>query len=166
MSPKGISLTQLNIIVLSAFVLTAASINFGAYSGIWGFQMETKSMTDNRIDQLLDDIKSQFSLVLSGNGDTKPSYNIANNGSNDKISIQHNNISYEYYVDINSNLVKSVEGFEKIIAGNVKSLRIKELGGDKMIVTISSESTNINEVNDIEKMTKKYSTIIEKKYVT
>ena len=63
-------------------------------------------------------------------------------------------------------LLKVLRGLRKIIAENVKSLKIKELDDSKMVVTISSESTSINEVNNVEKMTKNYSTIIEKKYVT
>ena len=165
-SPKGILFTQLNIVILSAFVLTASVINYGVCSGIWGFQMETKSMTDNRIDSLLDDIKSQFTQVLSGNDDSDVSYDIVRNGSNDKISIQHNNISYEYYIDSNSNLVKSVERFEKVVAENVNSLKINEIDDNLMEVTISTIFIKSDNINQSEKSTRKYSTVIDRKAVT
>jgi hypothetical protein len=162
-SPKGISLIQFNIIVLTAFVVTAAVLNFGANSGIWGFHMETDSLTENKIDLLLDDIKNQFAQVIAGNGDNNTNYEIDSNGINDKISIQHNDICYEYYIDSNSNLVKSVEGFEKIVTGNVKSLKVKEIEDDKMIVTISSISTNLDSMNRAEAATMNYSTVIDRK---
>jgi len=165
-SPKGISLIQLNIIVLTIFVVFAAVLNFGANSGIWGSQMKIDSLTDNKIDLLLDDIKSQFAQVIAGNGDSNSTYEIDSDGINDKISIQHNDICYEYYIDANSNLVKSVEGFEKIISGNIKSLKIKEIDGEKMVVTISSVSTNIDSMNRAEDSTRNYSTVIDRKMST
>ena len=158
-SPNGYLIVQLNIIILTVSIVNAAVLNFGVNTGIWGFQMETGKLTDNNISVLLDDIKNQFNQANLKNDENRPQVAIEDTNNGDRITIRHNNICYEYFVDTKSNMIKRVEGFEKIIANDVNSLNVKEIDDGKMAVTISSNGNGSGNNGTSEQS---YSTVIEK----
>ena len=79
------------------------------------------------------------------------------------IKVWHNDICFEFYVDKDNNLVKKVENTVKIIAENISSLNTAKIGGNKIIVTLSTIALKEDKENKIETLSKSYSSVVEMK---
>jgi hypothetical protein len=162
---SGLSLVQLLIIMLSISVTSTVVWNFQHSGGKWESRAVSEVRIEKDISFLLDEIEYHFGLAGYGlNDDTAP-YQIKKNNNGEEITIYHNDICYKYFVDSENNLIKSVEGVEKIVAANINSLSTTEIGKGTLVVEISSVTMKNSNPSSVGSMSKSYSTVVDLKSV-
>jgi hypothetical protein len=160
---NGFSLIQLLIVVVMISVISTAFWNLHISQVEEDFESYRGGATENSVKMALEDIK--YHLGLAGYNLEKGSkpLEITKGEKSDIIRIWHNDVCFEFYVDENKNLVKKIQDTGKIIAENVNSLNTNRLEGRKIAVTLSTVSTQEDDMDKIEILSKSYSTVVEMK---
>ena len=161
MFARGMALDKLLIAVMAVSVFSTA---------IWNYQVKNSdswadplvdSRAEERIKWALDDIK--YHLTLAGyeyNSDGEyPA--ISGSGESDSFIICHKGNNVEYFIDSESNLIRSIESADKVMAENVSSLKYLEVGPNTIVVTITRAPYTHERENEIETFSKSYSVVVE-----
>ncbi|UCC81205.1 MAG: type II secretion system protein [Candidatus Zixiibacteriota bacterium] len=158
---NGFSLIQLLLVIVMISVISTAFWNLqisrteASYAGYRG------GTTESSVKMALEDIKYHIGLAGYDLEKGKKPLKIVKGDKSDRLTIWHNDVCFEFYVDKNDNLIKKIENTEKIIAENVNSLKTTKVDHDRVAVTLSTVSMMDNDQDKIETLSKSYSTVVE-----
>jgi len=157
---NGFSLIQLLIVVIMVSVVSTAVWNLQINRMEADFESYRGDTAENSVKMALEDIKYHLGLAGYNLEKGQKPLEINKGEKSDILKIWHNGVCFEYYVDENKNLVKKIQDTGKTIAENVNSLNTNRLEGRKIAITLSTVTTEENEADKIETLSKSYSTVV------
>ena len=161
LSQNGFSLIQLLIVVLLISVISTAFWNLHLHRMEATYEGYRSGKSESQVKMALDDIIYHIGLAGYDLESAKQPLKIIKGKKSDKLVIWHNEVCFEFFVDKSNKLIKKIENTEKIIAENVESFNTTAMNDNRIAVKISTVSTNDNDINKIETLSKSYSTIVE-----
>ncbi|MEE9553382.1 MAG: hypothetical protein V3W18_03705 [candidate division Zixibacteria bacterium] len=158
---RGMALDKLLIAVMAVSVFSTA---------IWNYQMKNSetwadpmidSRGEERIKGALDDIKYHLTLADYEYDSDEDYLTIKNVGDSDALSISHKGNIVEYFIDSENNLIRRIESMDKLMAGNVSTLKYLKVGPNTVVITVTRAPYTHERENEIETLSKSYSVVVE-----
>ncbi len=158
---KGFALDKLMILAISVSVVATSAWNAQLRGTDSLREPSAEGEFGGKIKIALEEIKYHIRLAgYKPEGDAEPLV-IEKGQKSDIIKIRHNGACYEYLVDSNDDLIRRVESTEKVIAGNINSIKTVRVGQNTVVVSISSAWQRRGNRDEIEVMSRSYSAIVE-----
>jgi hypothetical protein len=161
MRQNGFSLIQLMIVLVMISVISTAIWNLHIHRMESSYDGYRQGTSEDAVKLALEDIKYHIGLAGYDLENRQKPLRIIKGETNDKLIVRHNKVSFEFYVDRDSNLVKKVENIEKIIAKNISSLNATRMNGNSIAISLSTVTTEEHENDKTETLSKSYSTVAE-----
>lgn len=135
---SGMFLVELMIVVILISVVATAFWNFHSEQLQVDKPPGGVTVPNSVIQAALDEIGSHVRLARpeSAHSSSSP-LAIIKGSQTDRLLVRHNNVDYEYFVDVANNLVRRRGEDEIIIASNIIDLRVARIGSQTLIITIS-----------------------------
>ena len=160
-SQNGFSLIQLLIVIMLVSVISTAFWNLHIHRMEANYAGYVGGTSENSVKMALEDIVYHIGLASYDLENDKQPLKIIKGRKSDKLVIWHNEVCFEFYVNNDNKLIKKIENTEKIIAENVEALNTTSMNDNRIAVKISTVSTNDNDQDKIETLSKSYSTLVE-----
>jgi len=141
---KGISLIELLIIIILISTLATAYLNFRDHTNRAAGYGSKYSVLDSALYAAVDIIANDLRLTRKIKSDGENPLIIEHLADTDIIKIKRINFQREYLVDENGRLIRIDNNGRFTLAGEIVSLRARELGQENIVLTITARIGGIS----------------------
>ncbi|OGC89796.1 MAG: hypothetical protein A2W25_02835 [candidate division Zixibacteria bacterium RBG_16_53_22] len=158
---SGVFLVDLMIVVILISVAATAYLNFRSGQHEPLPQIQEVTAQNGFIQAALGEIGYHISFARRGTGHEVAEPLIIENGAeSDRIVVFHGNAKYEYFVDQDNDLIRRREGKDTVMADGVGSLRVTRVGGQTLVVTISTNLRDDQGLSPETRVSRSFSTVV------
>jgi hypothetical protein len=137
---EGMTLIEIMIIVVLISTIATAYWNYHITQKSEQIGEAEFSGPDSAITLALDEIGYYLHLARPDTiGGRKP-FTVAHQAGSDKITILHDSLFYEYYIDNRGNLIRHVNSSFERLAEDIISLRALRMGAQTLVITLSTRN--------------------------
>lgn len=111
----------------------------------------------------LEDIKNHFGLAGFDMNNNVDPFAIRQGENTDTLVIYHNNVCFQYFLDLQNNLIKTVAGSPRVMAKDISSFKISKSGPDDIQIMVTSQKVENQTTGSSTPLSKSFSAIIKTK---